>query len=46
MGLGLYTNIIYIINNRNFFLRVRGADKSKVKTQKDSVSSEGLLPGP
>lgn len=42
----LYTNIIYVINNRNFFLSVLGAGKSKVKTRKDSVSSEGLLPGP
>ena len=42
----LHTNIIYIINNRNLFLRVLGVSKSKVKTQKDSVPSEGLLPGP
>ena len=28
----LYTNIIYIINKRNFFLRVLGIGKSKVKT--------------
>ena len=45
---GYYNKVLQtgrLINNRNLFLTVLEAGKSKIKALADSVSGEGLLPG-